>query len=64
MHAETIYLDRPPAVIDIPRERGQFHDENHLRSGDLEGLVAQIEDRPDDMASRRDQHEPVRLEEF
>ena len=36
----------------VPSEGGEFHDEDHLGSSDLHGLVTETEERSDDMAMR------------
>ena len=38
--------------MNVPCERGEFHDEDHLGTCDLHGLVAEIEECSDDMTVR------------
>lgn len=38
--------------MNVPRERGEFHDEHHLGTCDLHGLIAEIEECSDDMTIR------------
>jgi len=44
------YLGAPSAIIHVPSERGEFHDEDHLGTCDFHGLITEIEERPNDMA--------------
>ena len=48
----TAYLSLPSTVIDVPREGGELHGQNHLGTGDLHGFVAESVDCADDVAGK------------
>lgn len=50
---EQSYLHRSPTVVHIPRKRRQLHDENHLRTCNLECFVAHIEEGTNNVAKNK-----------
>ena len=44
------HLFLPASIVDVPGERAQLHDQNHLGAGNLHGLVTEAKDSTNDMA--------------
>lgn len=54
---ETTNVLRPPAIVNVPSKSGQFHGEDHLRTGDFNRFVTQAIDHADHMTTENGQYQ-------